>query len=71
MSVEQALDRVHGRVRSSRALRLFTWFTRISLALGFVPSGLKKILGEPFTGTKMYKRVGIHASISTTPRSAW
>lgn len=29
------------------------------------------ILGEPFTGIKMYKRVGMHASISTTSQSAW
>jgi hypothetical protein len=29
------------------------------------------ILGEPFTGIKMYKRVGVHAGISTTSQSAW
>lgn len=29
------------------------------------------ILEEPFAGIKMYKRVGVHAGISTTPRSSW
>jgi len=29
------------------------------------------ILGEPFTGVKMYKRVGIHAGICTFPNAAW
>lgn len=29
------------------------------------------ILGEPFTGVRMYKRVGIHAGICTFPNAAW
>jgi hypothetical protein len=29
------------------------------------------ILGEPFTGIKMYKRVGIHAGVVTFPNAAW
>ena len=28
---------------------LFTWMTRILLAIGFLPSGLKKALGQRFT----------------------
>jgi hypothetical protein len=29
------------------------------------------ILGEPYTGVKMYKRVGIHAGVVTFPQAAW
>ncbi len=44
-----ALDRLHARVRASRVLRAFTLFTRVVLALAFVPSGLTKVLGNRFT----------------------
>ena len=29
------------------------------------------ILGEPFTDVRMYKRIGIHAGVSTFPHAAW
>ena len=29
------------------------------------------ILGEPYTGVKMYKRIGIHAGVVTFPHAAW
>ncbi len=29
------------------------------------------ILGEPFSGVRMYKRVGIHAGVCTFPDAAW
>lgn len=29
------------------------------------------ILGEPYSGVKMYKRVGIHAGVVTFPSAAW
>ncbi len=29
------------------------------------------ILGEPFTGVRMYKRVGVYAGISTFPEAIW
>ncbi|WP_306365805.1 hypothetical protein [Nocardiopsis sp. CC223A] len=44
-----ALDRLHSRVHGVRALGYFTWFVRILLALGFLPSGYRKIVDEPFT----------------------
>lgn len=44
-----SLDRLHARVRRSRLLRAFTVFTRVVLALAFVPSGLTKVLGNRFT----------------------
>ena len=35
------VDRLLARVKQDRFLRIFTTFTRVLLALGFVPSGLK------------------------------
>ncbi len=49
MSVHSALDRAHARARGERFLRIFTVVTRILLALGFIPSGLTKVLGDRFT----------------------
>lgn len=37
------------QIRSWRWMSRFTWLTRVLLALGFLPSGLKKVLGERFT----------------------
>lgn len=36
-------------LRSYKLMQLFTWGTRILLFIGFLPSGLKKLLGERFT----------------------
>jgi uncharacterized membrane protein YphA (DoxX/SURF4 family) len=44
-----APDRAHARVRGARLLRIFTVATRILLALGFIPSGITKVLGSRFT----------------------
>ena len=52
------LDRLHGRVRSTLALQRFTAFTRVLLAVGFVPPGLKKVLGERFTSLPVTHPVG-------------
>lgn len=43
------LDALHARLVRSRALQRFTAFTRVLLAVGFAPPGLKKVLGIPFT----------------------
>ncbi len=43
------LDRLHERVVQHPFSRAFTWITRVLLFLGFAPSGIKKILNEPFT----------------------
>jgi uncharacterized membrane protein YphA (DoxX/SURF4 family) len=49
MSGESSLDRAHRRVKQQRYLKVFTVLTRILLALGFLPSGLTKVLGNRFT----------------------
>jgi len=43
------LDSLHQKIYSKKIFVLFTWSTRILLFLGFLPSGLKKLLGERFT----------------------
>jgi len=42
-------ENFHTEIRSKKLFVLFTWGTKILLALAFVPSGLKKLLGERFT----------------------
>src|SRR4028119_2467507 len=49
MRRESSMERAHGRVRRNRYLKIFTVFTRILLALGFLPSGLTKVRGNRFT----------------------
>lgn len=39
----------HLFIRSKKLFKLFTWCTRMLLFLAFLPSGLKKILGQRFT----------------------
>jgi uncharacterized membrane protein YphA (DoxX/SURF4 family) len=36
-------------IREKTVFKIFTWGTRILLALAFIPSGLKKFLGQRFT----------------------
>ena len=52
------LDRAHARVHGHRALRGFTVGTRIVLALGFLPSGLTKVVGNRFTVLGLDNPVG-------------
>jgi uncharacterized membrane protein YphA (DoxX/SURF4 family) len=49
MSGESSLERAHRRVKEQRYLKVFTVLTRVLLALGFLPSGLTKVLGNRFT----------------------
>ena len=43
------IETLHNKVYSKKVFILFTWMIRILLALTFIPSGLKKLLGERFT----------------------
>ncbi len=49
MSLSTTLHRVHSRAKSQKRLRYFAVFNRVMLALGFIPSGFVKIMGERFT----------------------
>lgn len=52
------LDHLHARLVRSRLLQRFTAFTRVLLAAGFIPPGLKKLTGEPFTSLPTSHPVG-------------
>jgi uncharacterized membrane protein YphA (DoxX/SURF4 family) len=43
------LEQVYAELRENRWLRYFAVFCRIALALGFIPSGMVKLVGERFT----------------------
>lgn len=43
------LDALHQKIYGQKVFKILTWMTRILLFLAFLPSGLKKLLGERFT----------------------
>lgn len=49
MNLETKLDNIHSRVIKNTFLQLFTAFTRLLLAIGFIPPSLIKIRNIPFT----------------------
>lgn len=49
MKIEKTLDQVHSEVTKNRFLQLFTAFTRVLLAIGFIPPSIPKIMYQPFT----------------------
>lgn len=49
MNLADKLDRLHFKVRQNKWHGYFALFCRISLAAGFIPSGMQKVLGERFT----------------------
>lgn len=48
MTISDSLDQIHSEIRQNRWLWLFSIFCRLVLILGFIPSGLTKIMGERF-----------------------
>jgi hypothetical protein len=49
MNIEKTLDQIHLKVTKNRFLQLFTAFTRVLLAIGFIPPSIPKIMYQPFT----------------------
>ena len=49
MRLEHILDSIHASITHRRPLQLFTVFTRLVLAVGFIPPSIPKILHKPFT----------------------
>ena len=49
MSLGKKIDNIHFQARKNKWLGYFAIFCRITLALGFIPSGMQKVLGERFT----------------------
>lgn len=47
--IANQLDRLHAWLRPQPLFATFTTLTRIMLAIGFIPPGMTKLLGHPFT----------------------
>lgn len=45
----KALPKIYYQLRSRHSLAVLVWLSRYLLAYAFIPSGLKKVLGERFT----------------------
>lgn len=58
MNIEQTLDRLHSVVTKNYWLQIFTAFTRVLLAIGFIPPSIPKIMYQPFTLLKDSDPVG-------------
>lgn len=69
MSISSALDSIHAKAKQKKWLRYFTVFTRILLALGFLPSGMVKILGERFTSLSVNHPMGNY--LEALHRTGW
>src|SRR5687768_13396247 len=62
MSISSKLDSIHLRARNNRWLRYFAVLNRWGLALGFLPSGMVKILGDRFTDLSVHHPMGHYLS---------
>jgi hypothetical protein len=49
MNLLAQLDDLYHESKRNRWLRYFAVFCRVALALGFIPSGIVKVMGERFT----------------------
>lgn len=49
MNVAAKLDHIHAKSRRNRWMSYFAIFCRVTLAMGFLPSGFVKVNGERFT----------------------
>ena len=58
MSISSALNGLHFKVKQNKWVRYFAVFNRIGLALGFLPSGYTKIIGERFTSLSVNHPMG-------------
>jgi uncharacterized membrane protein YphA (DoxX/SURF4 family) len=58
MNISTKLDRLHSAAKANKWLYYFTVFNRIALALGFLPSGFVKIMGERFTNLSVNHPMG-------------
>jgi uncharacterized membrane protein YphA (DoxX/SURF4 family) len=52
------LEQLYYEAKGNKWLRYFTIFCRIILALGFIPSGIVKIMGERFTALSVNHPLG-------------
>ena len=52
------LSSIYYRIRTNYTLALLVWLTRYLLAFAFIPSGMKKILGQRFTSISTDNPIG-------------
>ncbi len=60
MNLEKRLDYLHSAVTGNRLMQLFTAFTRVLIAIGFIPPSIPKILHRPFTMLGVDNPVGAY-----------
>jgi uncharacterized membrane protein YphA (DoxX/SURF4 family) len=58
MNTLTTLEQLYYEARGNKWFRYFTVFCRIVLALGFIPSGMVKIMGERFTALSVNHPLG-------------
>lgn len=58
MGFSSRLDRLHLEARGNKWLQYFAILLRLGLAVGFIPSGLVKIMGERFTSLSSLHPMG-------------
>jgi len=58
MRLENILDSIHSSITHRWYFQLFTVFTRLVLAVGFIPPSYKKIIHQPFTSLPDSNPVG-------------
>lgn len=51
-------ENIHSKIYNKKIFILFTWFTRILLAIAFLPSGYTKIMGNRFTTISVENPIG-------------
>ncbi len=52
------LEKTHKKIYGKRVFIAFTWFTRILLAIAFMPSGFTKLIGNRFTSISVENPIG-------------
>ena len=60
MHISSRLDQLHAEARANKWLQYFAIANRIGLALGFIPSGMVKIMGERFTALPIKHPMGAY-----------
>jgi uncharacterized membrane protein YphA (DoxX/SURF4 family) len=58
MNIPTTLNQLYDEAKGNKWFRYFTVFCRIVLALGFIPSGIVKIMGERFTALSVNHPLG-------------
>lgn len=52
-------QKIHSTVANNKFFFFFTWFTRLLLAIAFIPSGWVKVQGERFTLISVDTQIGL------------